>query len=149
MITVEQVKKLRDETLVSVAECRKALETAGGDHEKAKEILKHWGKELAKKKLDRQTSQGVISSYIHPNKKVGVLLELDCETDFVAKSQDFQNLSHELCLQVAAMGEEIPLLEQPWIKDNSKTIKDLIEEYIGKIGENVSVRRFIRYDVLS
>jgi elongation factor Ts len=99
--------------------------------------------------LDRQTSQGVISSYIHPNKKVGVLLELDCETDFVAKSQDFQNLSHELCLQVAAMGEEIPLLEQPWIKDNSKTIKDLIEEYIGKIGENVSVRRFIRYDVLS
>ena len=149
MITVEQVQKLRDETLVSVAECRKALETTGGDHEKAKEILKHWGKELAKKKLDRQTSQGVISSYIHPNKKVGVLLELDCETDFVAKSQDFQNLSHELCLQVAAMGEEIPLLEQPWIKDNSKTIKDLIEEYIGKIGENVSVRRFIRYDVLS
>jgi elongation factor Ts len=149
MVTIEQVKKLRDETLVSVAECRRALETAGGDNDKAKEILKQWGKDLAKKKLDRQTSQGIIESYIHPNKKVGVLLELDCETDFVAKSQDFQKLSHELCLQVAAIGEDIPLLEQAWIKDNSKTIKDLIGEYVGKIGENVLIRRFVRYDVLS
>jgi len=74
-------------------------------------------------------------------------LELACETDFVAKSSDFQNLAHELCLQIAAMGEEIPLLKQPWIKDNTKTVKNLIDEYIAKLGENITVKRFIRYNI--
>ena len=118
MINVNQLKKLREETEVSVAECKKAIEAAGGDFEKAKDILKKWGKELAQKKKERETGQGIIGSYIHPNKKVGVLLELGCETDFVAKSPDFQNLAHELCLQIAGFGgEETPILEQPWIKD--------------------------------
>jgi len=147
MVAIDQIKQLREETAASVTDCRNALEEAKGDFGKAKEIIKKRGKDIAGKKSCRQTSQGIIESYIHPNKKVGVLLELNCETDFVAKSQDFQNLAHELCLQVAAMGEEIPLLEQPWIKDSSKTIKDLIDEFIGKVGENVIVKRFIRYDI--
>jgi len=74
-------------------------------------------------------------------------LELNCETDFVAKNQDFQQLAHELCLQIAAMGEKIPLLKQPWIKDETRTIKDLIDEYIAKLGENIIVKRFARYEL--
>lgn len=148
MVNIEQIKKLREETEVSVSECKKALEVAGGDLTKAKEILRKWGKELAQKKAQRETKQGIIESYIHPNKKVGVLLEFSCETDFVAKSDDFQNLAHELCLQVAAMGEEeIPLLEQPWIKDETKTVKELINEYVAKLMENIMVKRFVRYTI--
>ncbi|RLC33931.1 MAG: translation elongation factor Ts [Candidatus Nealsonbacteria bacterium] len=145
---IDKIKQLREETGVSIGECRQALKEAGEDIEKAREVLKKMGKEIAKKKAERTTGQGIIDSYIHPNKKVGVLLELGCETDFVAKSPDFQNLSHELCLQIAASpDEEIPLLEQPWIKDESKTVKDLIDEYIAKVGENVVVKRFVRYKI--
>jgi elongation factor Ts len=148
MSNLDQVKKLREETEVSIQECKKALTEAKGDIGKAKEILKKMGKEIAKKKAERTTAQGIIDSYIHPNKKVGVLLELGCETDFVAKSSDFQTLAHELCLQIAALPEEeTPLLEQPWIKDESKTVKDLIDEYIAKVGENIVVKKFIRYQI--
>jgi len=143
---INQIKQLREASGVSITECQKALTEAKGDAEKAKEILKKRGKEVAQKKAERKASQGIIDSYIHPNKKVGVLLELNCETDFVAKSKDFQQLAHELCLQIAAMGgEETPLLEQLWIKDESKTIKDLIEEAIAKLGENIIIKSFIRY----
>ena len=131
-----------------MTECQKALQEAKGDIGKAKEILRERGKKLAQIKKDRSTNQGIIESYIHPNKKVGVLLELNCETDFVAKSQDFQSLAHELCLQIAAIdGEEAPLLEQPWIKDESKSIKELIDELIGKLGENIAIKRFARYEL--
>ena len=147
MVAIDQIKKLREETAASVTDCSNALEESKGDFAKAKEILKKRGKDIAGKKSCRQTSQGIIESYIHPNKKVGVLLELNCETDFVGKSRDFQNLAHELCLQIAAMGEETPLLEQPWVKDASKTVKDLINELIGKVGENIGIKRFIRYDI--
>lgn len=147
MSKIEQLKQLREETAVSVAECQKALEETGGDIEKAKDLLKKRGKDLAGKKSSRETSQGVVASYIHPNKKIGVLLELNCETDFVAKSKDFQELAHELCLQIAAIGEEVPLLEQPWVRDQEKTVKDLIAEYIAKVGENITVKRFARYDI--
>jgi elongation factor Ts len=147
MVTIDQIKQLREETAVSVQDCKKALIDAGGDLKKAKEILKKWGKDLAAKKASRGTEQGIIASYIHPNKKIGVLLELDCETDFVAKSQDFQNLVHELCLQIAATREENPLLEQFWIKDQTKTIKDLINDYISKTGENIVIKRFTRYEI--
>ena len=147
MVTIEQIKQLREETAVSVQDCKKALIDAGGDLKKAKEILKKWGKDLATKKASRGTEQGIIASYIHPNKKIGVLLELDCETDFVGKSQGFQNLAHELCLQIAATREENPLLEQFWIKDQTKTIKDLINDYISKTGENIVVKRFTRYEI--
>jgi len=147
MITINQVKQLREETAVSVQDCKKALEEAGGDSQKAREILKKWGRDLAAKKASRGTAQGVIANYIHPNKKIGVLLEVGCETDFVAKSSDFQSLTHELCLQIAATREEIPLLEQPWIKDQTRTVEDLISDYISKTGENIVVKRFTRYEI--
>lgn len=147
MISIEQIKELREQTAVSVSECKKALEEAKGDSIKAKEILKKWGKDLAGKKTSRETYQGIVDAYIHSNKKVGVLLELACETDFVAKSDDFRNLAHELCLQIAATREEIDLLEQPWIKDQAKTVKDLVSEHISKTGENIIVKRFERYEI--
>lgn len=146
---IEQIRQLREETGVSISECKKALEEAEGNFDKAKEILKAWGKELAQKKQTRETNQGIIDSYIHPNKKVGVILELNCETDFVAKSSDFQNLAHEICLQIAGFPDEnVPLLEQSWIKDESKNIKELIDEVIAKLGENISVKRFVRYSLI-
>lgn len=148
MATIEQIKQLREETEVSISECAKALEMAKGDFEKAKDILKQWGKELAQKKKERVTNQGIIDCYIHPNKKVGVLLELNCETDFVAKSPDFTNLAHELCLQIAGFSdEETSLLEQPWIKDESRKIKELIDDVVAKIGENISIKRYVRYSL--
>lgn len=149
MISINKVKKLREETAVSIADCKKALEEAKGDSKEAKKILKKWGRDLAGKKSSRETSNGIIDSYIHPNKKIGVLLQLSCETDFVGKSKDFQDLTHELCLQIAAIrgGEEFPLLEQLWIKDETKTVKDLIDEYITKIGENITIKRFTRYEI--
>lgn len=147
-MSIDKIKQLREETEVSILECKKALEEAGGDFEKAKEILKQWGKETAQKKKTRETSQGIVDCYIHQNKKVGALLELNCETDFVAKSADFQNLAHEICLQIAGVPDEnIPLLEQPWIKDESKKIKELIDETIARVGENISVKRFVRYSL--
>ncbi len=147
MISIDQIKQLREETAVSISECKKALEQTKGDTKKAKEILKKWGRDLANKKAGRGTEQGIIESYIHPNKKIGVLLEINCETDFVAKSENFQKLAHELCLQIAAVREEIPILKQPWIKDESKTIQDLLNEYIAKIGENITIKKFVRYEI--
>ena len=194
MANINQIKQLREETCISLAECKKALEETGGDIEKAKDILKKWGKNLAGKRSSRETGQGVIESYIHSNKKVGVLLDLRCETDFVSKGEDFHNLAHELCLQIAAAkplfikDEDIPedvlirekniyqdqakelkkpqeiikgivegkmkkyiesicLLDQSWIKDEGKTVRDLVEEYIAKIGENIVVKNFTRYEL--
>ncbi len=148
MITIDQIKKLREETQVSISECKKALVETGGDFQKAKEILKEWGKDLVKKKTGRDVKQGIVESYIHSNKKIGAMIELCCETDFVAKNPDFQKLAHELTLQIAANSpEENPLLEQPWIKDESKTIKDLVDEYITRLGENIIIKSFIRYEI--
>jgi len=194
MISIDQVKELRQQTGVSISECKTALEEAEGDNEKAKEILRTWGKKLANKKSDREAGSGIIDTYIHANKGVGVMVELRCETDFVAKSDDFNNLAHELCLHITAMkplflneedipeefldGEkkiyaeqlkdsgkpeeilsqivqgkldkykkEVSLLSQDWVKDNTKTIKGLIEEYVAKIGENIVLKRFVRYEI--
>jgi elongation factor Ts len=147
MIPINQIKKLREETAASVSDCKKALEEAKGGLDEAKKLLRKWGKELAGKRSGKETSQGVIDSYIHPNKKVGVILELSCETDFVAKSPDFQKLAHELCLQIAAMDDDPPLLEQPWIKDEQKTVKDLIDECVVKVGEKIILKRFERYEI--
>ena len=148
MISIDQIKQLREETGVSVTECKKALEETGGDFEKAKEVLRRLGKELAEKRAGKETGQGLIDSYIHPNKKVGVLLDIRCESDFVARSIDFQTLSHEICLQIAAMAplpEE--LLTQPWIKDTTKTIGGVVESYIAKLGERIVVQRFDRFEL--
>jgi len=148
MNLVEKIKKLREETEISIAECKKALEEAKGDLEKAKEILKKKYGEMAKKRKERETKEGIIEAYIHPGRKIGVLLELRCESDFVAKNPEFQKLAHELCLQIAAIDpEEIPLLEQNWIRDESKKIKDLISEYIAKFDENIVVERFARFQI--
>lgn len=148
MVTIDKIKQLRDETGLSIGECQKALKEAAGDLEVAKEILKKRGKDFAKKRIGKEAGQGIVESYIHPGKKVGAMVELRCESDFVARSEDFQKLAHELCLQVAAISsDEVPLLEQPWIKDESKTIKDLIDEYIGKFGENIIVKKFVRYQI--
>jgi len=148
MISIDQIKQLREVTGVSISECKKALQEANGDEVKAKEILIKRGQDFAKKRIEKETGQGIIESYIHSGKKIGVMVELRCESDFVAKSGDFQKLAHELCLQIAAISpEEVELLEQPWIKDESKNIKELIEEHIAKFGENIILKRFIRYEL--
>ena len=147
MASIEQIKKLRNITGVSIADCKKALEKANGDIEKAKEILKDLGKDFARKRLNRETKAGLVDSYIHSDKKVGVLLKLQCESDFVARSDDFSKLAHELCLQIAASVEDKSLLKQAWIKDQKRTVKDLIDEYIAKFGENIIVEKFIRYEI--
>jgi len=148
MVSIDQIKKLREETEISISECKKALEEAKGDLEKAKEILKKTGKALAQKKAQRITKQGIVEAYIHPNKKIGVMIELFCESDFVANSEEFQKLAHELCLQIAAISpEEQPLMEQPWIRDPTKKIQELIEEHIAKFGENIVVGKIFRTQI--
>jgi len=148
MININQIKKLREETGISITECKRALKEANGDMEKAREILRKMGEDLAVKKYKREAGEGIIESYIHPGKKIGVLLDTRCESDFVASCEEFKKLAHELCLQIAAINpEETPLLKQPWIRDETKTVKDLIDEYIAKLGENIVVKRFVRYEL--
>jgi len=148
MVDIKQIKQLRQESGVSISECKKALEKTKGNIKKAKEILQKLGHNLAQKKAERKTGEGIIESYIHPGEKIGVLLDLRCESDFVARSEEFRKLAHELCLQIAAMNpDEKSLFSQPWIRDETKTIKDLIDEYIAKIGENIIVKKFIRYKI--
>ena len=148
MISIDQIKQLRESTGISISECQKALKEAKGDPVKAREILKKWGKEVAEKKKTREVKEGIVEIYLHPGGKVGVMILLRCESDFVTRSEDFRKLAHELCLQIAAMEPtEDSLMEQPWIKDESRTIKDLMEEYIAKLGENICVEKFVRYEL--
>lgn len=149
MITIDQIKKLREKTGAGVMDCRRALEETKGDAPKAEELLKKWGIEKAEKKVDRETKAGIIDSYIHAGGKVGVLLELLCETDFVAKTDDFKNLAHELCLQVASMDPKDvkTLLSQEYIRDQGITVEKLVKQVIGKLGENITISRFIRYQL--
>lgn len=146
---LEDIKELREATGLSFNEIKKALEEAGGDKTKAVEALKARGVELAQKRAVRATQQGIITSYIHGTGKVGVLMEVLCETDFVAKNPLFSELAHELAMHTAAMGPESldELLEQDYIKDPSIKIKDLLTQYIAKIGENIKVGRFARYQI--
>jgi len=148
MENIEKLKKLREETGLSISECKNALEKSGWDLEKAKEILREWGKNFAQNKEEKETKQGIVASYIHSNQKVGAMVELFCETDFVAKSPEFKSLAHEICLQVAASPfEDVPLLEQPWVKDPSKKIQDLIDQFIAKFGESIKLGRFVRFKI--
>ncbi|RMA97328.1 translation elongation factor Ts [Hydrogenothermus marinus] len=193
-VDAKLVKTLRDMTGAGFMECKKALEETGGDLEKAVEVLRKKGAAKAAKKAGRETKEGLIHSYIHAGGRVGVLLELNCETDFVARNELFKELANELALQIAAMKpkwvkrEDVPeeiiakegeiareaaiaegkpehiaekiaegklnkffqencLLEQKFIKDETKTIEDLIKEYIAKIGENIQVGRFCRFEI--
>ncbi len=195
-LQIEKIKKLRARTGLGIVECRTALEEAEGDIEKALKILALKSKGIAEQKEEREVKEGVISAYIHSNQKIGVLVELLCETDFVARSPEFQKLAHEIALQVAATNprwlskNEVPsdvikehidsvresfkeekskkspeieekivqnkleqffrencLLEQPYIRDESLIINDLIEQKIALFKENIMVGRFVRFAI--
>lgn len=148
-IDLKLIKKLRDETSASIADCRRALDESDGKYEKALEWLKKRAAEIAAKKADRETSQGIIEAYIHQGGKVGVLVELLCETDFVAKTEDFKKLAKEIGMQVAAMDPKDveTLLKQEYIRDGSTTIEALVKNTIGKVGENITVKRFVRFEI--
>jgi len=140
------LKKLREETSASVSDCRRALEESHGNFEKALAWLKKRAAEKAEKKADRETGEGLIESYIHQTGKVGAMIEILCETDFVARTDEFKKLAHEVAMQVAAMNPKDidELLKQEYIKDTSVTIEGLIKQIIGKLGENITVKRFSR-----
>jgi elongation factor Ts len=142
---IKLLKQLRSETSASIADCRMALEESNNDYKKAQEWLKKRGLEKAEKKTDRETSQGLIEAYVH-NGKIGVLIELLCETDFVARTDDFKKLAKEIALQVSAMNPKNveELLKQEYIRDASQTIEQLIKSVIGKLGENITLKRFQR-----
>jgi len=192
-ITSEMVKELRERTGAGMLDCKKALEATGGDMEKAVEELRKKGLAAAAKRAGRVAGEGIIDAYIHGNGRIGVLIEVNCETDFVAKTDDFRHLTRDLAMQVAAVRpeyvsrEDIPadirereleiyraaaknegkpdqvvekiaqgrlekyyqdvcLLEQPFIKDPNKKVRDVITEAIARLGENITVRRFVRFE---
>lgn len=145
MTSVDQIKNLREETGAGIVDCRTALEESDGDLEKAKLWLKKKGLDKALEKSSREVKAGLVETYSHGG-KVGVLVELLCETDFVAKTEDFKYLAHELALQIASMKPEsvADLLNQEYIRDNTQTIDQLIKSTVGKLGENIQVGRFER-----
>ncbi|HET7586151.1 MAG TPA: translation elongation factor Ts [Gemmatimonadaceae bacterium] len=192
--TAKDVQELRRRTGAGMMECKRALEETSGDMEKAVDWLRARGAAKAEKRAGRQATEGVVGSYIHHNGKVGVLVEVDCETDFVARSDDFRNLVRELALHIAsaapvavdksgvnaelvererrvyeeqvrasgkpdhlvpkivdgkveAFYKEVVLLSQPWIREPKKTIGELVTEVSAKVGENIVVRRFARFQV--
>lgn len=192
--SLEEIKKLRDETLASIAHCKDALEQAQGDYAQALTLIQKRGQVKAQDKASRVAQAGIIDSYIHNGKQVGVLLDLRCETDFVGRNEEFAKLSHDICLQIAATNpqwvcsQDVPqdmldqkkaeweqefinqgkkgdvvkkalegkvktffketcLLEQPFIRDETKTVKDAIDAAVGKIGENIRVKSFTRYAI--
>ncbi len=144
-ISLDLLKKLRAETSAGVSDCRQALEDSGGDYEKAKKLVMERSTAKAAKKADRETGSGLVESYVHGG-KVGVLVELRCETDFVARTDEFKALAHEVALQVAAMNPKDvkELLESAYIRDPKLTIEALIKQTIGKLGENITLGRFSR-----
>ena len=174
-ITTEQVRALRDKTGAGIMDSKRALESAGGDIEKATEVLRQQGLARAGKKSDRSALQGLVEPYIHGGGRIGALVEINCETDFVARTPDFQSLAHDVAMQVAAIPpryvsvDDVPeadipglekefgskdeayrqvvLLEQTFIKDAKKTINDIVKEGIAKLGENIVVRRFSRFEL--
>ena len=162
--SVDAIKALRDTTGAGIMDSKKALEAAEGDMKKAEEILRQQGIASAAKKANRATNQGLIESYIHSGGRIGAIVEVNCETDFVARTGDFKELAHNLAMQVAAMspsyvdesdvpegheadGVEDCLMQQPYIRDPSMTVQDLVKESVGKLGENVRVHRFTRFSL--
>lgn len=193
-VDAKLIKELRELTGAGILECKKALEESGGDLEKAKQYLKERGIAIAAKKMTRQAREGIIEAYIHTGHKVGAMVELNCETDFVARTELFRNLAHDLAMQVVAFNplyirpEDIPpevieakrseilaeyegsnrsreelekivkekledfyrevcLLRQPFLKDENSTVEEVITQAIAKLGENVVVRRFVRFEL--
>lgn len=163
-ISAEDVKELRQRTSAGVMDCKHALEEAEGDLDRAVEILRQRGVALAEKKSQRQTSQGLVECYVHAGGRIGAMVEVNCETDFVARTDVFKVLAHDLAMQVAATGplsvseEDLPagaegdpkelcLLRQPYIRDPSRDIQDVIADAIAQTGENIRVRRFARFEL--
>jgi len=191
-ISSESVKQLREKTGAGMMDCKRALQETGGDMDAAIEYLRKKGAATAAKRADKETNQGVVEAYIHAGGRIGAMVELNCETDFVAKTPGFKQLAHDIAMQIAAMSplcvsrdqieksvidkeaeiyksqaqnegkptqiaekiaqgrlekyfQESVLLEQSFIKDSGKTIKDLIDEETAKVGEKISIRRFLRY----
>lgn len=146
---IELVKKIRAETGLGIMEIKSAVEDAKGDETKAKQILKEKGFKKAESKTDRETHQGRVATYTHSTGKIGVMVELQCETDFVAKHEDFLELTKDLCLQITAMNPETvdDLLKQEFIKDSSKTIEEMIKTLVAKFGENMKLTRFARFEI--
>ncbi len=165
MASAEDVKRLREATNAGVMDCKRALDETGGDFEKAKHYLREKGIAGAEKKAGRETSQGLVDSYIHAGGRIGVLVEVNCETDFVAATGEFKKLVHDIALQIAGIAttlaiteddlpadavgdpEETVLMKQRFIKDGSQTIEQLVKETIAKTGENIRIRRFTRYEL--
>ncbi len=148
-VSVADIKKLRERTGAPISDCQKALEQAKGNFEKALEILKAKGAEIVAKKASRATGQGLIETYVHTDGRVAAMVELSCETDFVARTEDFKNLAHELALQIASMdpADVNDLLHQEYIRDQARTVEDLVTEVIAKTGENIKVKRFVRFEL--
>lgn len=163
-ITTARIKELREQSGAGIMECRNALLEAQGDMTKALQLLREQSLFKAEKKKKRTAQQGLIEAYIHTGGRVGAMVEVNCETDFVARTDEFKELAHALAMQVAAMSpqfiaqEEIPegaeiepqaacLLLQPYIKDASMTIQDIINQKIARVGENIRVSRFARFEV--
>jgi elongation factor Ts len=163
-ISIDRIKELRSQCGAGVMECRNALLEGEGDLEKALQILKERGLLTAEKKANRATAQGLIEGYIHTGGQIGALVEVNCETDFVARTDEFKELAHDLAMQVAALSpqyiseEELPegadiepqvacLLQQPYIRDPGKIVRDVIVEVIARVGENIRVSRFTRFEL--
>jgi len=163
-ISLDLIKELREQSGAGVMQCRNALEKNEGDREKALAFLKEQGLLKAQEKAERTAAEGLIEAYIHTGGRVGAMLELNCETDFVARTDEFKQLAHNLAMQVAAMAPQfvseadVPegadiepraacLLRQPYIKDQELTIQDIITETIAKVGENIKVGRFARFEL--
>ncbi|MEA2524432.1 MAG: elongation factor Ts [Thermomicrobiales bacterium] len=174
-ISAGQVKELRERTGAGIMECKRALEETDGNMDRATDVLKQQGLAKAEKKAGRSASQGVVEPYIHAGGRIGSIVEVNCETDFVARTADFRSLAHDLAMQVAATSprfvseeeigpdefaslerefgdrkralEAVSLLDQPFIKDPKLSIRDLVKAQIGKLGENIVVRRFARFEV--
>lgn len=146
---MEEIKKLREKTGAGVMDAKKALEESNGDFKKAEEIIRQKGLAKAEKKAERVVGAGRIYSYIHTTGKVGAMVEIACETDFVANTEDFITLCKEVAMQVASMDPKdvAELSEQAYIRDGSKKVDDLVKELIGKIGENMKIVRFVRYSL--
>jgi elongation factor Ts len=193
-VSLESIQKLRNMTGLGMLDCKKALEEANGDIEKAIELLRKRGAALADKRADRETTQGIVVSYIHPGDQTGVMVELNCETDFVARTQDVKNIAKDIAMHIAAskpvyvspdqvdaafiakekeiaieqlkaqgkpanmidkiiegkmakIASEVSLLKQPFVKDEQKTIEDILKELSAKTGENIRVKRFCRFEI--
>ncbi|MFZ5437582.1 MAG: translation elongation factor Ts [Patescibacteria group bacterium] len=148
-ISMDEIKKLREETGARIMDCKKALEEAAGDYQKAIKIVEEKGLARAEKTADRETKAGYVASYVHNNGQVASLVEIVCETDFVAQNDEFRNMAREIAMHVTAMNpvDVTELLDQEFIRDASTTIAMMLKSLSGKIGEKMEIRRFVRYEV--